>query len=335
MSVLRSIVGATVFRLIQIALLPLGIISYVIFVVNLVAYSRRTGSAATVLASLYTRYMQHMLGERRDAPAARLMTAMPNVSPLGLRLTTVPTLAANGLTGYVPKIYRYPYVGTPPMNHQATGRTTFYDMTVQRYLAAGIDQLVILGAGFDTRAYRLPANASVRCFEIAAPKTQAFKREMLAKAGIDARRVTFVPADFEQEDWLEKLTAAGFDPDKPSIFIWESVTMYLEPSAVESTLRKIAGLAPGTALAFDYFSAELLESRSLFMRYARAVIKLTGEPWKFGIDNTPPARERVAEFLASCGLTLEEQRNFGPETARKGPPAGFAIASVSSAAPGR
>jgi hypothetical protein len=72
MSVMRRIDGATVFRLIQIALLPLGIVSYVIFVVNLVAYSRRTGSAATVLASLYTRYMQHMLGERPDAPAMRL-----------------------------------------------------------------------------------------------------------------------------------------------------------------------------------------------------------------------------------------------------------------------
>jgi methyltransferase (TIGR00027 family) len=151
---------------------------------------------------------------------------------------------------------------------------------------------------------------------------------MLAKAGIDASRVTFVPADFEQEDWLEKLTAAGFDLEKPSIFTWESVTMYLDPEAVKSTLRKIVGMAPGTALAFDYFSAELLESRSLFMRYARVVIKLTGEPWKFGIDNTPPARDRVAEFLAPFGLSLEEQRNFGPETAQHGPPAGFAIAVV-------
>ena len=275
--------------------------------------------------------MQHALGTRRDEPAARLMMVMPSVPHLGLRLSTAPTLVAHCLTGYVPKIYRYPYEGVPPMVHQSASRTTFYDATLERHLA-GVDQLVILGAGFDTRAYRLPAEARVRCFEIDEPKTQAFKREMLKKAGVDTTRVTYVPADFEKEDWFEKLVAAGFDPGKPSIFTWESVTMYLDRKAVESTLRKIAGMAPGTVLAFDYFSAELLESRSLFMRYARAVINATGEPWKFGIDNTPPAKDRVAEFLESCGLSLEEQRNFGPETDRKRPPAGFATAIVPSAA---
>ena len=67
------------------------------------------------------------------------------------------------------------------------------------------------------------------------------------------------------------------------------------------------------------------------MRYARAVINATGEPWRFGIDNTPPVRERVAAFLESCGLSLEEQRNFGPETDRKRAMAGFATGIVSSA----
>ena len=67
---LRRIVAATVFRIIQIVLLPVGIVSYVVFVVKLVAYSRKTGTSATVLASLYTRYMQHKLGTRQDRPRA-------------------------------------------------------------------------------------------------------------------------------------------------------------------------------------------------------------------------------------------------------------------------
>ena len=94
----------------------------------------------------------------------------------------------------------------------------------------------------------------------------------------------------------------------------------------------IAGTIPGTVVAFDYFSTELIESRSLFMRYAKAVISASGEPWRFGIDNTPPVRQRVAEFLESCGLSLEEQRNFGEETDGKRAPAGFATAIVPSAA---
>jgi methyltransferase (TIGR00027 family) len=172
----------------------------------------------------------------------------------------------------------------------------------------------------------------VRCFEVDAPKTQAFEHEMLEKAGVDTTRVMYVPADFEEEDCLEKLVDVGFEPDKPSLFIWESVTMYLEREAVESTLRTIAGTAAGSVLAFDYFSAELIASRSLIMRYARAMLSAIGEPWKFGIDNTPPVRQRVEAFLASCGLSLEEQRNFGQETDRKRAMAGFATAIVPSAA---
>src|SRR6266496_3000078 len=106
--------------------------------------------------------------------------------------------------------------------------------------------------------------------------------------------------------------------------------MYLDREAVDNTLRKIARTATGSVVAFDYFSAEIIESRSLFMRYARAVINITGEPWRFGIDNTPPVRERVAEFLESCGLSLEEQRNFGSEKDGKRALAGFATTIVTS-----
>jgi methyltransferase (TIGR00027 family) len=153
---------------------------------------------------------------------------------------------------------------------------------------------------------------------------------MLKKAGIDASRVTFVPADFLEEDWLEKLVDAGFGPEVPSFFLWESVTMYLTREAVESTLRKIAGTTD-SVVAFDYVSNELIEQRSPFMRYARAVIKATGEPWRFGIDNTAPVRDRIAAFLAACGLSLEEQRNFGLEAGHERALAGFVTATVSSA----
>jgi O-methyltransferase involved in polyketide biosynthesis len=105
--------------------------------------------------------------------------------------------------------------------------------------------------------------------------------------------------------------------------------MYLDREAVESTLRKIAGTASGSVVAFDYFSAELLENRLLFMRYARAVLNAVGEPFgTFSINTIPPVRERVATFLASCGLSLDEQRNFGEETDRKHAMAGFATAIV-------
>ena len=138
-----------------------------------------------------------------------------------------------------------------------------------------------------------------------------------------------MPVNFQVKDWFDKLVDAGFKPDRPSLFIWESVTMYLDREAVVGTLRTIAGTAGGTVVAFDYFAVEMLQSRSLFMRYARAVLKVFREPFgTFGIDHTPPARKQVAAFLESCGLSLEEHRNFGQETAGKHAMAGFAIAIV-------
>ena len=93
---------------------------------------------------------------------------------------------------------------------------------------------------------------------------------------------------------------------------------------------KIASTAAGSVVAFDYLSTEMIETRSLFMRYARITINATGEPWRFGIDNSPPVRDRVAALVESCGLSLEEQLNFGQEGDGKRATAGFATAIVPS-----
>ena len=322
-----GIVAAGFFRAIQVLLLPIGTAGYVAAVPRLLAYSRRTGVSATVLSSLYTRYMQHRLETRPDVPAARLMAVMPNVSQEGFRLETAPTLVGHLLTGYVPRIYRYPYQGQAPMRHHPTARTSLYDAAVRRHLD-GVDQLVVLGAGFDTRAFRLSPEDGVRCFEIDTPRTQAYKLGMLERAGLSTRQATYVSADFETEDWMDKLVAAGFDPGRPSFFLWEAVTMYLDRASVEATLRRIAGTAPGSVVAFDYFSKEIVASGSPYMRYARATAKYAGEQLTFGIDNRPPARKSAADFVGSFGLVLEEHRNFGRETRRRSAPAGFVTAVV-------
>ncbi len=244
-----------------------------------------------------------------------------------MRLVAGPTLLIHRLTGYVPRAYRYPFEGDVPKQYEASARISFFDDAANRYLAR-MEQFVILGAGFDTRAYRLPGGSHVRTFEIDAPKTQAVKRDMLKRAGIDSTRVTFVAADFEKEDWLALLVKAGFDPGKPAFFLWEGVILYLDKSAVEDTFRKIASTAKGSVVAFDYFTTETLTSKELYWRFARASTKSVGEPLKFGIDSTPPSKERLAEFLRACGLTLDEQRTLGQETETKRAWGGFATAIV-------
>jgi methyltransferase (TIGR00027 family) len=324
---MRDLIAATVFYILSILLLPLTLLGYVIWVGKALLTGRKSGVSGTAQGPLSARWFQHHLGTRRDEPANRLMMVLPGVPPLGLRLVAGPTLLAHRLSGYVPKAFRYPFEGDISIQYEASARQTFFDTVVDRYLA-DIAQFVILGAGFDTRAYRLPKDTRVRSFEVDAPKTQAIKREMLHKAGIDSTGVTFVSADFEKEDWLTRLVEAGFDPSKPALFLWEGVIVYLDREAVESTLRKIASTAKGSVVAFDYSTTEVLESQAFYFRYARAATRVAGEPLKFGIDSTPPSRERLAELLRSCGLSLGEQRTLGQETAGKRAWGGFATAIV-------
>lgn len=322
-----DVIATLVFYILNILLFPVSLLGYVIHVASLLTAGRASGVSTSAQGPLSVRWSQHYLGVRQDEAAYRLMTALLGSFPLGWYLVAGPTLLAHRVTGYVPMAFRYPFEGEVPMQYLASARQTFFDAVVDRYLA-NTPQFVILGAGFDTRAYRLPKDARVRSFEVDAPKTQGAKRELLSKAGIDTRGVTFVSADFETEDWLTRLVEAGFDTGKPCLFLWEGVMIYLNREAVETTLRKIASTAAGSVVAFDYYTTESLESPALYWRFARAATKAAGEPLKFGIDSTPPSRERLAEFLQSCGLCLGEQRTLGQETGGQRAWGGFATATV-------
>ena len=242
---MRDFIATTVYYIISILLFPVSLLGYVIWVGKGFLTGNPSGVSATAQGPLSARWAMHNLGTRQDEPANRLLPLLPGVPPVASRMASFPTLLAHRVSGYVPKAFRYPFEGDVPKLYEASSRVTFFDEAVDRSLAE-MDQFVILGAGFDTRPYRFPKDTRVRSFEVDAPKRQAVKREMLAKAGIDSFEVTFVAADFEKEDWLNRLVDSGFDPAKPALFLWEGVRVYLEREAVEDTLRKIASTAKGS-----------------------------------------------------------------------------------------
>lgn len=325
-------VAAAVYYLLYILLLPITLIGYGLMTVSFVA-GRKSGVSGTALSPLTARWLLHNLDVRQDEPANRLLMAMAGFS---VSMALGPMIFAHRVSGFVPKEYRFPLQGEITIGNQGWHRQDFYDGLVEQHLP-GIPQFVILGAGYDTRALRLigqprlkgqPEVAGVRAFEIDTPPTLAYKLEKLATAGIDSSGITFVPANFEKDDWLAQLTQAGFDPSQPALFIWEGVVPYLDAEAVKGTLRKIASTAKGSILAFDYFTSEVLESQDLTMRSVRASLSAGGEPLKFGVDSTPPSRDRVAALLESCGLVLIEQRTAGQEVGGKRSWGGFAVAEV-------
>ena len=119
-------------------------------------------------------------------------------------------------------------------------------------VAQGVDQLILLGAGLDSFPYRNP-HRQLQVFEVDHPATQTWKIQRLAAANIQVPlTVRYVAVDFETQQLMQALAAAGFDPAKASFVIWMGVTFYITEVAMFATLRDIASLATGTEIIFDY-----------------------------------------------------------------------------------
>jgi methyltransferase (TIGR00027 family) len=169
-------------------------------------------------------------------------------------------------------------------------RTRVLDLAVQRR-APGLGQVVVLGAGFDTRAARL-AHTDVRFFEVDTPGTQAHKRRRVAQLeGYPVEAATYVPCDFEHQDFLTQLTEAGFDTARPALILWEGVTYYLSEAAVRATLHRIAARChPATTVLFDYVRRNMAEGqvRDADDRQTHRMVADLGEPFRFGTNDVLP-----------------------------------------------
>src|SRR5580704_6861280 len=164
-------------------------------------------------------------------------------------------------------------------------RTRFAEDALAAAVERGVKQLVVLGAGLDTFAYRSPLRDRLRMFEVDHPATQAWKRRQLTEAGILApESLTFAPVDFERETLADGLTAAGFDFAQQTFFTWLGVVPYLSETAVWSTL--ISSLRGGAQVVFDYADPpDTLSPKARAFHHARSErVQAIGEAWVTYLD---------------------------------------------------
>jgi methyltransferase (TIGR00027 family) len=169
-------------------------------------------------------------------------------------------------------------------------------------LAGGRGQVVLLGAGYDSRAYRLAGLRSARVFEVDHPATQATKRRLVGTAVPAERRghVRFVGVDLMRDDLAGALRRAGFSGEVRTVVVWEGVTNYLSAEAVDTTLRVLAGIAAGgSRIVFTYVDRAALDGSGKYQGVWQDAVRRQGEPWTFGFD--PDA---LPGYLAERGLRL-------------------------------
>jgi methyltransferase (TIGR00027 family) len=205
-------------------------------------------------------------------------------------------------------------------------RCRYIDDYLRDCLKTGTSQVVILGAGLDSRAYRDGlGEAEIKFFEVDHPATQTNKIERLKKIfGKVPENVVYVPVDFNEET-LDKLLSFDFDPSRKAVFVWEGVTFYLNPEAVDATLAWVRkNASAGSAIIFDYQYASAPSVTQTQRNFLYSVIsRVSGERRSFGIE-----KGRIEDFLARKGFSrvvdadagrLERLYCIGPNRDRRVP----------------
>jgi methyltransferase (TIGR00027 family) len=180
-------------------------------------------------------------------------------------------------------------------------RTRYIDEALQSAMAKGIDQVAILGAGYDTRAYRLSGLKNAGVFEVDLPAVQADKKKKLLQVlGRLPGNVTYVPIDFDAQTLKTALSGTSFDAMNRTFYIWEGVTQYLSEQAVNQTLSFVGGSAPGSEIVFTYVLKSIIERRS-DIPDANHMMDVVAKqsPWIFGLDPSS-----LPDFLKPFHLNL-------------------------------
>jgi len=198
-------------------------------------------------------------------------------------------------------------------------RSRMAEDEVASAVAQGVTQFVIVGAGYDTFAYRNPF-PELRVFEVDHPSTQREKRQRLEGGGIHIPPgLTFIAVDLSITPLEDALTASAFDRSRPAVFSWLGVVPYLELPAIAATLACVARMPAGTTIVFDYgVSTDALNFAERFVvrRMAKRVAQ-AGEPWKtFFLPDEMAALLRRTGFRSHTDLGSEEinSRYFGDRT---------------------
>lgn len=211
----------------------------------------------------------------------------------------------------------------PGATDTITSRIRFIDDCLEDCITEGVEQLVILGAGYDARAYRFNELKNKHVFEVDHPNTQKLKKNKILNIfGSLPHHIAYVPVDFEKDRLISKLTEAGYNKNLKTLFLWEGVCKYLTPNAVNELLTAVSGNScKGSSIVFDYLFQSMIDrtSGSLLADRMLNFQAKKGEPYLFGLPENNPEQLILGKgFSKVKNTTAENIKNMYFKTNSRG-----------------
>lgn len=299
-----SIFGFAVYVPLQIVFVPLALLGGLLVAYRQMVVSKKLGVSQTAIEVLNGRWTMHVFGIRVDAASAKLAAILPNTSVIGLWLCLFPLWLKSKISGKLFLYPRVPDLGAENMGDLVVARTLYFDRIIERVIG-GVEQFVVMGAGYDTRAYGHFRRDEVTFFELDQARVQTHKRKALAEAGIPCEHVRFVDVDFSNDNVFEKLNEAGYDASRKTLFLWEGVTLYLSEPEVRKTMQDVRNHAPnGSILLADIYADRMVNIGKSIV--GKNLLDYTDEGFGFGLNLTIDYEEALADFIESELLLVGE-----------------------------
>lgn len=310
-----EILAMIVYIITQIIFIPFTILGVVIVTFKQMVISKKLGISQTAIGVINGRWTMDRFGMRTDSAAVSLVKVLPNSSEVGLWMVLIPFYILYKISG---KHKMYPVIapkGEESFANIVMNRTVYFDGIIDKNID-DVDQFVLMGAGFDTRAYGSLKDKSLKIFELDMTATQSHKLKYLKAANIAADHVKYVQVDFARDNWYENLELAGYDPKKKTLFLWEGVTLYLSENDVRKTLSEMKNnSASGSVIAVDFYSKEFVEGKVVpGGKKSLDLLKITDEEFGFGIDLSTDYENNVSSFVESEGFKVGKTHFMGSKT---------------------
>jgi len=311
LNTIKKLVQTTLYILIQIVFIPLAIIGVIVGIYKEMGKGKKMGVSFSAIKTLQYRWIGHYFNVRPDFYSVEFIKKFPCESHFGLWFVLGALIISKRLFGFTANALK---IVEPEDTFDATAvtRIRVFDRIMDKYVNE-VEQVVLPGVGFDLIALKYIEGNNIKVYELDQVNTLNVKIKTLKKAGIEHDSISFIPVDYDKESWVDKLLGAGFDKTKKTLFLWQSVSLFLEPDIVKDSLRKMVDLCTeGSIIAQDFYSKAFLSGEIFKMAKKQFnIFEKQGEATKFALDMSENPEQVVELFLKECGLRMTEYIQFG------------------------